>query len=514
MEYMDKSRIFTFVILSTFVLSMPFASLTANAAPDNPFSNTYKATGVMMKFCMNAATTMQDCDEKYDGYTWTDRIYVLIYANGYNNDSEKIDTIGKNQETGEITVTTRHSTSTNVVFSETGPDTGIFLGVVKMTGLMSKVVHDQNGVQVKAMGMNMDNLVPDTSGCSQMQINMGTCTQGVTNSAYDWAVKLKTELQDGGVTVSWELNDDIHIVKSATWSWRLGELEFDKEQFSVGEEITFKLHDADLWTHHEDFINYYVRAWSDSDSAGIYVPVQFTKNHDHGSSLGGGDVEDIQLSEPASSSLIKYTPDGEYKLYFWWQPGGVIGVDKDYNINIMVHDGLTDIMKSKLTYGMEIYLNGELIEKRTERFAADGHAVEPIRFDERGTAKVVITDIFDGSSSQDFSFQVAPEAIVKQVIGKHSAFAEGNLPEDWKGRIHGHYVDLLEGSFKVTYDDHSFNQNTLRVSDGDSIYIEYEDLTLPKDNDGLIGGPYSSADEYEVRAQAFVFDHEVGFITP
>ncbi len=65
---MNKSRIITFVILSTFVLSMPFASLTANAAPDNPFSNTYKATGVMMKFCMNAATTMQDCDEKYDGY--------------------------------------------------------------------------------------------------------------------------------------------------------------------------------------------------------------------------------------------------------------------------------------------------------------------------------------------------------------------------------------------------------------------------------------------------------------
>ena len=44
-------------------------------------------------------------------------------------------------------------------------------------------------------------------------------------------------------------------------------------------------------------------------------------------------------------------------------------MDKDYNINIMVHDGLTDIMKSKLTYGLEIYLNGELIEKRTERFA-------------------------------------------------------------------------------------------------------------------------------------------------
>ncbi len=171
-------------------------------------------------------------------------------------------------------------------------------------------------------------------------------------------------------------------------------------------------------------------------------------------------------------------------------------------------------MQSKLTYGVEIYLNGELIEKRTERFADDGHAVETVRFDERGTAKIVITDIFDTGLSQDFSFQVAPEAIVKQVVGKHSAFAEGNIPEDWKGRIHGHYVDELIGSFDVTYDDHSFDKNTLRVSSGDSIYLEYEDLTLPKDNEGLIGGPYSTSDEVEIYAQAFVFDHLVGMTTP
>jgi len=341
---------------------------------------------------------------------------------------------------------------------------------------------------------------------------MGTTTYSWMMSAYDVAVKLPTGTQDGAVTVSWEANEDVNIVKSATWEWRLGEIEFDKEQFIAGEPITFKLHDADLWIHHADFHTYYIHAYSDSDMAGIYVPVQFTPNHDHGGQLGGGDIEDVQLSEPAASSLTKYTPDGEYKLYFWWQPGGVIGVDKDYDINIMVHDGLTDIMQSKLTYGMEIYLNGELIEKRTERFADDGHAVEPVRFDERGTAKIIITDIFDGNVKQDFSFQVAPEAVVKQVVGKHSAFTEGNIPEDWKGRIHGHYVDLLEGSFDVTFDDSSSSKNTLRVSDGDSIYVEYEDRTLPNDDEGLMGGPYSSADRIDIRAQTFVFDHVTGYV--
>ena len=482
---------------------MPFAISNVDAQPPGQGSATMKTPGIIMKFCENAATTMQDCDEKYSGYTHTDRINVLIYANGFNEDSDKIESIGMGQNGyGNIKVTTREGTAEEIAFTETGPDTGVFLGIVKMTGTAMNKVHDENGVQIKTMGMSMDNLMP----------MMGGSSYRFMMSAHDVAVKLPTGLQDGAVTVAWEANEDINIVKSATWEWRMGEIEFDKEQFVVDEPITFKLHDADLWIHHADFHTYYIHAYSDSDTSGIYVPVQFTPNHDHGAQLGGGDIEDVQLSEPASSSLIKYTPEGEYKLYFWWQPGGVIGVDKDYNINLMVHDGLTDIMESKLTYGVEIYLNGELIEKRTERFADDGHAVEPVRFDERGTAKIVITDIFDSDIKQDFSFQVAPEAIVKQVVGKHSAFTEGNIPEDWKGRIHGHYVDILEGSFDVTFDDHSHSKNTLRVSDGDSIYVEYEDRTLPNDNDGLIGGPYTSADRKDIIAQTFVFDHITGYV--
>jgi len=492
------------MVIIGFALSVVSVVDNASASTDGN-SNTYKTPGIIMKFCQNPATTLQDCDEKYEGYTWTDRIYVLIYANGFNEDSNKMDSIGLGQNgAGKIVVTTRAGTADEIAFTETGPDTGVFLGIVKMTGKSMHVVHDENNIQIKTMGMNMDNIMAMTM--------MGKTTYSWMMSAHDVAVKLPTKLQNGAVTVSWEANEDVHIVKSATWDWRLGEIEFDKEQFVANEPITFKLHDTDLWIHHADFHTYYIHAWSDSDTAGIYVPVQFTPNHDHGGNLGGGDIEDVQLSEPAASSLTKYTSEGEYKLYFWWSPGGVIGVDKDYSINLMIHDGLTDIHQTKLSYGMEIWLNGELIEKRTERFADDGHAIESVRFDERGTAKIVITDIFDSGLNQDFSFQVAPEAIEKQVVGKHHAFTLGNIPEDWKGRIHGHYVDVLEGSFDVTFDDSSSSKNTLRVSDGDSIYVEYEDRTLPNDDEGLMGGPYSSADRIDIRAQTFVFDHVTGYV--
>ena len=46
---------------------------------------------------------------------------------------------------------------------------------------------------------------------------------------------------------------------------------------------------------------------------------------------------------------------------------GVVGVDQDYDLNIMVHDGMTDIHQSHLgIYDMEIYLNGELIDIRND----------------------------------------------------------------------------------------------------------------------------------------------------
>ena len=497
-------------VIASFAMSVPLLVNEVDA-----FSNTYKSPGIIMKFCENPAMTLQDCNERYEGYTWTDRVNVLIYAPGWNFDDNKIDNIGKGNNGGNIKVSTRDSNSDNVVFSETGPNTGLFMGVVKLTGQMSKKVYEENGVTVKPMGMNMNNYSTGSTSCMMMGM-MEMCTTtpaGIDHSSHDWAVKLKTDFQNGAVTVSWEANEDIHIVKSATWDWRLGEIEFDKEQFSVGEPITFKLHDADLWIHHAKFHTYYLRAWSDSDSAGIYVPVQFTPNHDHGQQVEYDGVE-YQLSEPASSSLTKYTSDGEHKAYFWWNPGGVIGIDKDYSINLMVHDGLTDIHQTHLAYGMEIWLNGELLETRAEQFADDGHAVESIRFDERGTAKIVITNIFDTDSKIDFSFQVAPEAIVKQVVGKNTAFIEGNLPEDWVGRIHGHYVDLLKGEFFVTYDDSSSGLKKLRVSDGDSIYVEYTDKTLPKDHNGLIGGPYSNDDDVDIRAHSFVFDYQVGMITP
>lgn len=464
------------MVISILIVSLAMSVPVQSAFAETGFTNVKKSAGIIMKFCANETFLLQDCHERYEGIGWTDRINVLIYAPGWNEDSEKIDQIGS--ASNPIDVYTDAARVNNVEFSETGPDTGIFMGVVKLTGSMGYTVHDTFRTTVKTPGMTMD---PD-------MLNI---------SSYDRAVMIATSTQDGRVTVAWEFNEDEIITQSAYYGWQIGQAEFHKEAYDINEKVTFFIRDTDLWKHHREFFTNYVKVYSDSDRDGIFVGVQFVKAMEHASAESA--LTNVHLTEPASSSLTKYTPDGKWKTYFWTEPGGVIGVDQDYDLNLMVHDGLTDIHEMGLGYDMKIYLNGELIESRNNRYAVDGQGIESIRFDERGSAKIVISNIFDNQGQEvDFSFQVAPEAIIEQVVPRHGAFERGNVPNFFKGYEHPHYINYLPGEFILTNDDSSTDEGWLRVSDGDTIYIEYDDITLPR--------PYTSKDSLEIVAKALVLD--------
>jgi len=478
-----KFHLFFLVVFSVILLSSAvqpaFSEKTTNFEnTQHGFTKTKKATGVIMKFCYNEAFTLQDCKERYKGLGWTDRVNVLIYAPGWNQDEDKIERIGTSSN--PINVYTDAARVNNIDFSETGRDTGVFMGVVKLTGSMGYTVHDSYLTTVKTPGMTM----------SPPKI-----------SSHDRAVMIATSPQDGRLTVSWEANEDTIVTQTAHYGWRIGEANFEKEFFDINETIKFFIRDADLWKHHREFFTNYVRVYSDSDQAGINVGVRFEKDMEHAEVV---EVGDVHLTEPAASSLTKYTPDGKWKSYFWWEPGGVIGVDQHYVINLMVHDGKTDVHEMGLSYDMDIYLNGELLESRNNRYFVDGQGIEPIRFDERGSVKIVLSEIFgEPGQTVDFSFQVAPEAVIKEVVPRHPSFEEGNTPSYFTGYEHPHYVDYLPGEFTLTRGDSSDTQDKLRVGPGDTIYVEYVDITLPK--------PYTEADELNIVAKTTVLDSQFNF---
>lgn len=490
----STSSMTIFVFMVFLVSSISIQSVYA----DTGFTNVKKSAGIIMKFCTNETFTLQDCHERYDGIGWTDRVNVLVYAPGWNEDEYKIEQIGT--LSNPIVVYTDAKHVDDVEFTETGPDTGVFMGVVKLTGAADYVVHDTYLTNVQTTGMTMD-------GVMSMQMVMGQGMVMVTNdviSPHDRAVMIGTSTQDGRLTVDWEYNEDEHVYKTAHYTWQVGQAEFHKDTYDVNEKVTFFIRDNDLWKHHREFFTNYVKVYSDSDRSGINVGVQFVKAMEHATVEDG--FNDIHLTEPAASSLTKYTSDGEWKTYFWTEPGGVIGVDQDYDLNLMVHDGLTDIHEMGLSYDMNIYLNGELIESRNDRYSVDGQGVEPIRFDERGSAKIVISNIFDQPSQEvNFSFQVSPEAILKEVVPRHGAFEVGNVPNYFVGYEHPHYINYLPGEFYMTTGDSSQEQNQLRVSNGDTIYIEYEDITLPR--------PYMTSDTLKIVAKSLVLDTGVTILS-
>lgn len=471
-------RVLAFAALAAALL-VPLAA-QQDAAAESGFTNTKKTAGIIMKFCHNETFLLQECKERYGGIGWTDRINVLVYAPGWNEDGDRIEQIGG--PSNPITVTTDAARVTNVEFTETGADTGMFMGVVKMTGERGYVVHDTYRTTARVPGATID---ADRFG-----------GPGNPLSAHARAVMIATSPQDGQVSVTWEFNEDEFVIRSAEYGWQVGQAEFGKAAYDVNEDVTFFIRDTDLWTHHHAVATNYVRVYSDTDRDGIHVGVKFLTGGGH--AKAEKEAEYTHLTTPAASSLTKYTPDGEWKTYLWWEPGGVLGAGQDYDVNLMVHDGLTDMHQMGISYDMEIYLDGELLESRTDRYWVDGQGIEPVRFEERGSAKIVISDIFKGGQGVDFSFQVAPEPVVEDVVPEHRSFGEGGLPGYLVGYEHPHYYNYLPGGFSLTMDDSSGDTDRLRVSHGDTIYVEYEDLTLPR--------PHFEGDRKLIVARALVLD--------
>ncbi len=97
---------------------------------------------------------MSKCKERTDGYSWGSRIYVLIWAPGFNTDEHKLDELGTDSTAGQglITLNSRDGSirsddkTTCNPFIETGKDHGLFYGSIKLRGFSTTV--NENGVKM------------------------------------------------------------------------------------------------------------------------------------------------------------------------------------------------------------------------------------------------------------------------------------------------------------------------------------------------------------------------------
>jgi len=201
--------------------------------------------------------------EKYEGYSWEGKINVMIYAPGWNEDSQKMDTIGTTEET-PIGVIVRQASagSSGAVkslspcgFLETGPDTGLFYGRVKLSGTDL----DANGDGVGEMGFGK-------SSCSNLSGLV------VSKAPHREAAKLESS-QYGGITVWWQYNedDDQVISNSATYSMTEADIEFSQEYYDDTDRVVINLTDKDMNGKPKDKAQVFARVYSDSDHTGVKI---------------------------------------------------------------------------------------------------------------------------------------------------------------------------------------------------------------------------------------------------
>ena len=198
---------------------------------------------------------------------WFGKVTVMIYAPGWNEDSDKRDNIGSTTESG-ITITARGDGNTNAVlpvcndsdsegFIETGPNTGVFYGRLKLSGMD----HDMNNDGVKETGLG------------------GTSCK---NSPFDEYAKVETG-RDGAVTVNWEYNpeDNKTVSNTFTYGWDIATLKFMEDSYPINSMVEFKLKEKDLGDIPKDKVDLNFRVWSDSDLAGVLIEATQDGNWKH-----------------------------------------------------------------------------------------------------------------------------------------------------------------------------------------------------------------------------------------
>ena len=219
-------------------------------------------------FCGNSKDLKTCLKKEINGDVgWFGKVTVMIYAPGWNTDSDKRDSIGHTAESA-LTVTARGDGNQNFTVAhcndsdskgliETGEDTGVFYGRLKL----SASDHD----------MNNDGVVDTKLG--------GT---GCKNSPFDEYAKVETG-RDGAVTVNWEYNpeDNKTVSNTITYGWSTATIKFLEDQYPMNGMVEFKLKEKDLGDMPKDKIDLNFRVWSDSDLAGILVESTQDKNYKH-----------------------------------------------------------------------------------------------------------------------------------------------------------------------------------------------------------------------------------------
>lgn len=197
-------------------------------------------------------------------FSWTDRVYITIYAPDFNSDPNLIDTIGETQDDKINICTTGHCIP--YTLSETGTDTGIFSGYVDLTG---------DPTQKGAAGIDGDGNNPSGT--------MSTCSSTCGPSD-----GMLPATGNDGISVSFEYTRDQTVTGSALIRWHLGEIQWLQSNYTTNGYGVLQIVDPDMSLDPDALNKFDTNVWSSSDSGGIKLTMTETEK---GSGIFQGTVD-------------------------------------------------------------------------------------------------------------------------------------------------------------------------------------------------------------------------------
>ena len=243
------------------------------------------------------AKTLRDCfkTETYENYGWYGKVNVLIYAQGWNFDEDRIEWIGDGTAgKGKVTFHSRSEygfsqyNGSGCGLIETGVNTGLFLGRLKLTGHD----YDLNGDGTVDTGLGGE-------GCSS-----------TSKSPYKELGKVEGG-RDGAFTVNFQYNEDDkkYVTQTATFGWNLATISFTENEYSVNDKVEFKFYDKESRGLAKDKLPITFKVYSDSDKAGIDISAT-----QHGNQKYKKAFEFSLTSDDASSGETLFAKPGD-KIY-------------------------------------------------------------------------------------------------------------------------------------------------------------------------------------------------------
>jgi plastocyanin len=125
------------------------------------------------------------------------------------------------------------------------------------------------------------------------------------------------------------------------------------------------------------------------------------------------DVQKTDASLEDGDKIIQLSTEEDWKFHLSLTPEGKINPGNDVTLHIEFHDPITNTIISQISYDLDVFLNGKIIESKIGLETPDGRDSVIVSFDQIGSVIMRISNVNNFDTSGEFLFKVTePQEII------------------------------------------------------------------------------------------------------